>query len=62
MQFEWDKAKSEATLAERGFDFAYAALVFDDPLRIEREDVRRDYGGLHLPRSCNADYFGPSCT
>ncbi len=44
MQFEWDKAKSEATLAERGFDFAYAAVVFDDPLRIEREDVRRDYG------------------
>jgi uncharacterized protein len=44
MQFEWDKAKSETTLAERGFDFAYAALLFDDPYRIEREDVRRDYG------------------
>jgi uncharacterized protein len=44
MQFEWDEAKSEATFAERGFDFAYAALVFDDPSRIERLDKRRDYG------------------
>jgi uncharacterized protein len=44
MQFEWDEPKSDATFVKRGFDFAYAALVFDDPLRIEREDVRRDYG------------------
>jgi uncharacterized protein len=44
MLFEWDDAKSEATLELRGFDFAYAALVFDDPRRIEREDVRKDYG------------------
>jgi uncharacterized DUF497 family protein len=27
--FEWDEAKSEANLRERGFDFAYAALIFD---------------------------------
>lgn len=44
MQFEWDEEKSEATLALRGFDFAHAALIFDDPCRIEREDVRKDYG------------------
>jgi uncharacterized DUF497 family protein len=44
MQFEWDEPKSDATLASRGFDFAYAALLFDDPHRIEREDVRNDYG------------------
>ena len=44
MQFEWDEAKSDATFERRGFDFSYAALVFDDPWRIEREDVRKDYG------------------
>ncbi len=44
MQFEWDEAKSDATFALRGFDFALAALLFDDPHRIEREDVRHDYG------------------
>ncbi len=44
MIFEWDEAKSEATYQLRGFDFAYAALVFDDPHRIERLDDRKDYG------------------
>lgn len=44
MQFEWDEAKSDATFERRGFDFAYAALVFADPLRIERLDSRQDYG------------------
>jgi uncharacterized protein len=44
MQFEWDEAKGDASLERRGFDFAYAALLFDDPWRIEREDARRDYG------------------
>lgn len=44
MQFEWDEAKSDATFEARGFDFAYAALLFDDPFRIEREDDRIDYG------------------
>jgi uncharacterized protein len=44
VDFEWDPAKSEATFRSRGFDFAFAAYVFLDPDRIEREDVRRDYG------------------
>lgn len=44
MEFEWNEAKSDETYAARGFDFAYAALLFDDPHRIEREDLRRDYG------------------
>lgn len=44
MEFEWDEAKSDATFARRGFDFAYAALIFEDPIRIERRDGRRDYG------------------
>ena len=31
MEFEWDEAKSDACLADRGFDFAHASAVFDDP-------------------------------
>ncbi len=41
--FEWDEAKSEANLEARGFDFAYAALVFDGPT-LEFDDDRADYG------------------
>ncbi|MDE2013212.1 MAG: BrnT family toxin [Alphaproteobacteria bacterium] len=44
MIFEWDETKNLRTLAERGFDFAYAAQVFADPGRLERVDTRRDYG------------------
>jgi uncharacterized DUF497 family protein len=40
---EWDEDKSERNLAERGFDFAFAARIFDGDT-IEREDTRRDYG------------------
>ena len=43
MRFEWDEAKSEANFEERGFDFEFAALVFDG-LTLEVEDRRRDYG------------------
>jgi uncharacterized DUF497 family protein len=41
--FEWDAAKSEANLRTRGFDFAYAALIFDSPT-LETDDDRVDYG------------------
>ena len=44
MIFEWDETKSLQNLARRGFDFAYAAQVFADPRRLERVDMRRDYG------------------
>lgn len=43
MRFEWDDAKNEANLHERGFDFAFASLIFDGPT-FEVEDRRRDYG------------------
>lgn len=43
MRFEWDEAKSETNLDERGFDFAFATLIFDG-LTVEVEDRRRDYG------------------
>lgn len=42
MRFEWDDAKNEANV-ERGFDFAFASLIFDGPT-FEVEDRRRDYG------------------
>ena len=58
VRFEWDKRKSEANFRQRGFDFAFASLVFDGPTLVA-EDTRRDYGerrfvaigladGLHL--------------
>jgi uncharacterized DUF497 family protein len=28
LRFSWDARKSEANLAERGFDFEFAALIF----------------------------------
>jgi uncharacterized DUF497 family protein len=43
MEFDWDPAKSDANLRERGFDFAFATLVFDRPT-LERADMRQDYG------------------
>lgn len=43
MRFEWDEAKSETNLDERGFDFAFASLIFDG-LTVEVEDRRKDYG------------------
>jgi uncharacterized DUF497 family protein len=53
-----DRKKSEANYRERGFDFAFASMVFDGPTVVV-EDTRRDYGerrfvaiglakGLHL--------------
>ena len=43
MRFEWDPEKSEANLEERGFDFAFATLIFEGPT-LEKQDRRRDYG------------------
>ncbi len=40
---EWDEDKSQHNLTARGFDFAFAARIFDGDT-IEREDARRDYG------------------
>ncbi len=41
--FEWDEAKSQRNLAERGFDFEFACRIFEGDV-IERDDIRRDYG------------------
>lgn len=42
MEFSWDPAKSEENLQLRGFDFAFASLIFAGPT-LEREDTRRNY-------------------
>jgi len=58
VHFSWDPKKNEANLAARGFDFEFAALIFEQ-VTLERTDDRRDYGerrvlaiglaqGLHL--------------
>jgi uncharacterized DUF497 family protein len=42
MRFVWDLKKSAKTLRDRGFSFADASLVFNDPLRwIEPAKVGR---------------------
>ena len=43
MQFTWDAGKSEANLRDRGFDFAFASLIFEG-ITIAVEDRRQDYG------------------
>ena len=43
MRFAWDRRKSAENLRIRGFDFDFAALVFEGAT-LEREDQRRDYG------------------
>jgi uncharacterized DUF497 family protein len=45
--FQWDPAKSGRCLAERGFDFAYAARLWDGPVRAA-EDARRNYGEARM--------------
>jgi len=47
VRFSWDARKSEANLAQRGFDFAFASLVFDGPT-LERVDDRADYGEVRI--------------
>ncbi len=43
MRFSWDARKSATNYRARGFDFAFASLIFDGPT-LEKEDRRRDYG------------------
>jgi uncharacterized DUF497 family protein len=43
MLFEWDDAKSQRNLLERGFGFDHAAVIFFRPT-LEAQDDRRDYG------------------
>jgi uncharacterized protein len=52
--FTWDPRKSEANLAERGFDFEFASAIFSGPT-LEREDTRQDYGERRMVAIGSAD-------
>ncbi|HUE87120.1 MAG TPA: BrnT family toxin [Vicinamibacterales bacterium] len=56
MRFEWDPEKSEANLKERGFDFAFASLIFEGPT-LQKQDRRHDYGELRVVAIGLADGF-----
>jgi uncharacterized protein len=47
MAITFDPAKRDATLGERGLDFASAAEVFDGPV-YERVDDRHSYGQMRV--------------
>ncbi|HLF11138.1 MAG TPA: BrnT family toxin [Gammaproteobacteria bacterium] len=47
MRITFDPAKRDITLAERGLDFADAALVFSG-VTLEVEDIRRNYGETRI--------------
>jgi hypothetical protein len=48
MNFEWDDTKNDINIAKHGIDFWDAKTVFADPHRIERQDVRKDYGEIRM--------------
>ena len=47
MRITWDRAKRAKTLAERGLDFADAAIVFEG-VTVEVEDTRKNYGETRI--------------
>ena len=44
MEFEWDPAKSDRCLRQRGFAFADVLSAFTDPGHLIEADIRFDYG------------------
>jgi uncharacterized DUF497 family protein len=47
VEFEWDDGKSESTLKDRRFDFAFAAGIFNGPV-VESHDTRKNYGEVRI--------------
>jgi uncharacterized protein len=45
--FEWNEIKSRKNLRERGFDFAFAARIFEQDV-LEQEDLRHEYGARRI--------------
>src|SRR6516162_11521538 len=44
IRFEWDDAKNDRCVRDRGFGFADILPAFSDPNRQVQRDDRRDYG------------------
>lgn len=55
-RYACDANKSARNLASRGFDFEFAALVFDG-FTLERTDLRWDYGERRMVAIGNAQGF-----
>jgi len=47
LRYVWDRGKSDNNLRARGFDFAFATLIFSGVCLVT-EDARRDYGERRL--------------
>jgi uncharacterized protein len=45
--FEWDPAKEEKNIRERGLDFTTASRIWDGPV-LEQIDGRQDYGETRI--------------
>jgi uncharacterized DUF497 family protein len=43
IELEWDEAKRQQTLKERGLDFQLARYILADPHLVRHVDERRDY-------------------
>ena len=54
MEFEYDGGKSDRNQQERGFDFAFATLVFEGRT-VERVDARRSYGETRIKATGQID-------
>jgi uncharacterized DUF497 family protein len=48
------RRRAEANLRKRGFDFAFATLIFDGPT-LEKQDRRRNYGEVRVLATGLAD-------
>jgi uncharacterized protein len=53
--FEWDEQKRRHNLVEHRVDFLDVLAVFEDPDRIEFEDVRKDYGERRMVILCTLE-------
>ncbi len=47
MDFEWDERKSDWTIENRGFGFAFASRIFEGPV-LERRDDRGTYAEIRI--------------
>ena len=62
MRFDWDEGKSDANLEERGFDFAFATLIFEDPLSWLRIGAATTGKGASSPSGSRTAYISLSCS
>lgn len=46
IELEWDEAKRQKTLKERGLDFSLAAFVLSDPDMVQYVDKRKNYNEI----------------